>query len=285
MPINKKFHSTVLIHPSGSSTEVQHYGATLTSWMVKGRERIFLSEKAVLDRTKAIRGGIPLVFPVFGKGKAHHITASLPQHGFARISTWRLVGSSEDEHTVTAQFRLDQAMLSFEHHKLWPYHFALIYTVKLTADTLETHLRVENNGDQSFDFNTLLHTYFSIPDASKVKVTGLSGVDYTDKVLHTTAKQDGDVVIQGEVDSVYAHVKSTDIQIAYGTEQGGIQLHKKGLSDIVVWNPWVEKAAAMADFGNEEYHRMICVEAGQVAEFIALAAGGSWEGSQVLSLL
>jgi len=113
----------------------------------------------------------------------------------------------------------------------------------------------------------------------------LSGVNYVDKVLQTTALQEGDVVIKGEVDRVYAHLKTPDVQIPYVTEQGGIQLHRKGLSDIVVWNPWNEKAAGMADFGDEEFHRMICVEAGEVAEFIALAAGDSWEGSQVLSLL
>lgn len=110
-------------------------------------------------------------------------------------------------------------------------------------------------------------------------------MEYVDKVLQKSSKQEGEIVIRGEVDSVYANVQTTDIQIYYAGEEGGVLVHKNGLSDIVVWNPWTEKAAGMADFGDEEYHRMICVEAGQVAEFIALAAGGAWEGSQVLSLL
>ncbi|KAF9099335.1 hypothetical protein BGX29_007164 [Mortierella sp. GBA35] len=285
MPVAHQNNKAVLTHPSGASAEVYLYGATLTSWKVANKERIFLSEKAILDGSKAIRGGIPLVFPVFGKGKAPHVTAALPQHGFARISLWKLINSSEDANTVTAQFGLDHTLISEEHRQLWPYEFSLVYTVKLAAETIETQLRVHNVGDKSFDFNTLLHTYFLIPDASKVKVIGLSGVDYADKVLQTSAHQEGDVVIKGEVDRVYGNVKSTDLQIPYVAEQGGVQLHRKGLSDIVVWNPWTEKAAGMADFGNEEFHRMICVEAGQVTEFIALAAGGSWEGSQVLSLL
>ncbi|KAF9349280.1 hypothetical protein BGX26_012389 [Mortierella sp. AD094] len=175
-------------------------------------------------------------------------------------------------------------MISKEHRQMWPFDFSLIYTVKLTADTVETHLKIHNIGEKAFDFNTLLHTYFSIPDESKVRVVGLSGVDYADKVLQISAKQDGEVAIHGEVDRVYANVHSTDLQILYGSE-GGVKLHRNGVNDIVVWNPWVEKSAGMADFGDEEYHRMICVEAGQVAEFIALAAGGSWEGSQILSLL
>lgn len=32
-----------------------------------------------------------------------------------------------------------------------------------------------------------------------------------------------------------------------------ILLQKQGLLDAVVWNPWAEKAKAMADFGDDEY--------------------------------
>ncbi|KAF8941296.1 hypothetical protein BGZ58_000037 [Dissophora ornata] len=275
MPVSQHSNKTILTHPSGASTEIQLFGATLTSWKVANKERIFLR--------------IPLVFPVFGKGKAPHVTASLPQHGFARISHWKLLNSSEDANTVVAQFGLDHTSIPEEHRNAWPFDFSLVYTVKLTADTIETHLKVHNVGDKAFDFNTLLHTYFLIPDESKVRVIGLSGLEYADKVSQSSAKQEGEVVIRGEVDRVYGNVQSEDIQIRYGAQQQdvgeGIQVRLNGLRDIVVWNPWTEKAAGMADFGDEEYHRMICVEAGQVAEFKALAAGGSWEGSQVLSLL
>ncbi|KAF9932692.1 hypothetical protein FBU30_007534 [Linnemannia zychae] len=285
MPVAHQSNKAVITHSSGASAEVYLFGATLTSWKIANKERIFVSEKAILDGSKAIRGGIPLVFPVFGKGKAPHVTAALPQHGFARISLWKLLNSSDDDNTVIAEFGLDHTMISEEYRKMWPYDFSLVYTVKLTADTIETQLRVHNVGDKSFDFNTLLHTYFLIPDVSKVKVVGLSGVDYLDKVAQTTAHQQGDVYIKGEVDSVYGHLKSSDFQVEYGAGAGGVKLHLKGLRDVVVWNPWIEKAAGLADFGDEEFHKMICVEAGQVSEFVALATGGSWEGSQVLSLL
>lgn len=39
---------------------------------------------------------------------------------------------------------------------------------------------------------------------------------------------------------------------------------KKNFPDTVVWNPWTEKAKAMGDFGDEEFNKMICVEAGCV---------------------
>ena len=51
--------------PSGESIEILLYGATVTSWKdAKGNEKLWLSEAAKLDGSKAVRGGIPLVFPV-----------------------------------------------------------------------------------------------------------------------------------------------------------------------------------------------------------------------------
>lgn len=51
--------------PTGESVIVHLYGATVTSWkLANGEEQLFLSEKAHLDGSKPIRGGIPVVFPV-----------------------------------------------------------------------------------------------------------------------------------------------------------------------------------------------------------------------------
>jgi hypothetical protein len=51
--------------PTGESVEVLLYGATVLSWKdAAGDEKLWLSEGAKLDGTKAVRGGIPLVFPV-----------------------------------------------------------------------------------------------------------------------------------------------------------------------------------------------------------------------------
>lgn len=51
--------------PTGESVEVLLYGATVISWKNRfGIERLWLSDAAKLDGSKAVRGGIPLVFPV-----------------------------------------------------------------------------------------------------------------------------------------------------------------------------------------------------------------------------
>jgi glucose-6-phosphate 1-epimerase len=52
--------------PSGESVEVLLFGATVTSWKSNGgkTENLWLSEKAALDGSKPVRGGVPVVFPV-----------------------------------------------------------------------------------------------------------------------------------------------------------------------------------------------------------------------------
>ena len=52
--------------PSGDRVEVLLFGATVISWKSgkNGEENLFVSEKASLDGGKAVRGGIPVVFPV-----------------------------------------------------------------------------------------------------------------------------------------------------------------------------------------------------------------------------
>ena len=76
----------VLKHGNGnSSLTVVPFGATIISWIVDDVEMIFVSKTAILDGSKAIRGGVPICFPNFGPWKIG------PQHGFARNSRdWKV---------------------------------------------------------------------------------------------------------------------------------------------------------------------------------------------------
>lgn len=51
--------------PTGETVSVLLHGATVLSWKdAAGDEKLWLSDAAKLDGSKAVRGGIPLVFPV-----------------------------------------------------------------------------------------------------------------------------------------------------------------------------------------------------------------------------
>merc|ERR1711907_828420 len=76
--------TVVLRHGSGASAQIYLLGATLCSYKTpNGQEQIFVSPGAIFDGKKAIRGGVPLVFPQFGQPDK-----AMPQHGFARSSIW-----------------------------------------------------------------------------------------------------------------------------------------------------------------------------------------------------
>ena len=78
--------------------------------------------------------------------------------------------------------------------------------------------------------------------------------------------------------------RAQPVFIEDGTLHRTIHINKTGSASTVVWNPWVAKARAMADFGDEEYHRMVCVESGNVGpNQITLAPGASSALKVVLS--
>lgn len=72
--VSIKDNTIEAILPSGESVTVYLYGATVTSWRANGQEQLFMSEKANLDGSKPIRGGIPVVFPV------NHLPVDLLAH-------------------------------------------------------------------------------------------------------------------------------------------------------------------------------------------------------------
>jgi len=270
--------------PSGESAEVLLYGATVISWKAGGEERLFLSEKALLDGSKPVRGGIPLVFPVFGKS-TDGPTSSLPQHGFARTSKWYVMGKiDESETSVQVDFGLGPENLTVDVRKQWPFDFGLIYSIVLSKNSLATKMLVRNEGGQSFDFNTLFHTYLRVPDVTTVKVEGLKGVSYKDKVqkgAEATEERD-QLTIASEVDRVYANVPGT---VAVKTEDKTLYtIERSNLEDVVVWNPW-EASANIGDFGPADgYKNMLCIEAGAVSKWHTLEPQSVWEGGVVVNL-
>ncbi|KAG2194560.1 hypothetical protein INT47_006519 [Mucor saturninus] len=280
MPAHESNKTIFLEHPSGSKAQVSLFGATVTSWVADNVERIFVSKEAKLDGSKAIRGGIPICFPIFGTKEK----IALPQHGFARNNYWEYLGIVSDNDEVVVRFGLKDTQIPQEARNAWPHSFRLTYTVSLSAKSIKTFFNLKNEDEDTFEFNTLLHTYFSVPDVTSSQVQGLASCEYVDKVKEGAkfTEQNENVTIAGEVDRVYKKVQ--DRLILKVGDGSRIQIEKSNLKDTVVWNPWIEKAKAMGDFGNEEYKNMICVEAGSVADWVVLAGGQTWTAGQTLTV-
>lgn len=206
-----------------------------------------------------------------------------PQHGFARTSRWTVAKApvhTSDGKAVEATFELEDNETT---RQMWDHKFKLQYVVTLTAESFSTRFVVQNTGGDAFSFTCLLHTYFRVPKVDDVTVSGLKGLQYVDKVdggKRATEERDL-VTIASTVDRVYEKTGSEHVisNVAAGRT---VVLIKENLPDTVVWNPWKEKAAAMADMGNDDYPNMICVEAGYVSEKKQLAAGETFMCGQTI---
>jgi glucose-6-phosphate 1-epimerase len=217
-----------------------------------------MSGKSLFTRGKAIRGGIPVCFPWFGP---HASDSSLPVHGFARISQWSLASVEEEEGLTRLVLSLSD---SAETRKLWPYAFKLSLEIAVSA-RLEMTMRIVNPGKEAFAVSDALHSYFRIKDSARAWVEGVEGLSYVDRVgERATRKQSGPARISGETDRVY--LKSKSVRVVDPGFKRVIEIERKAFPDLVLWNPWIAKAKAMADFGDEEYKDMICAEAAAVFE-------------------
>ncbi|RKQ34828.1 D-hexose-6-phosphate mutarotase [Kocuria tytonis] len=269
-----------LTSPHGTGS-VLSYGAHAVSWAPEGHEPVlWLSSRAHNETGRAIRGGVPVCFPWFGPGRTGDME---PAHGFARITDWQLTEQGEDgEGNAFAQFTLTPADVAAELRASFPHEFEARLRMSV-GSRLRLELTVTNTGAETFEAEEALHTYLHVGDAQRVTVTGLEGAPYFDKVSKEQRTQSGELTITGETDAVFAHrgeVRVTDP--ALGRE---LVISKEGSDSTVVWNPWADEAVAMADFADDEWQRMLCVEAGNVmGSPVRLAAGESHTIAQVIEV-
>ncbi|XP_011012987.1 PREDICTED: putative glucose-6-phosphate 1-epimerase [Populus euphratica] len=272
----------VLRDPRGSTAEVYLYGAHVTSWKNEhGEELLFVSSKAIFKPPKAIRGGIPICFPQFGSN------GFLEQHGFARNRFWSIDTDPPPFPTNSKSF-IDLILKpSEEDMQKWPhsYEFRLRVALGTGGDLMLTsRIRNTNADGKPFTFTFAYHTYFSVSDISEVRVECLETLDYLDNLQNKErfTEQGDALTFESEVDKIYLSTP-TKIAILDHEKKRTFVLRKDGLPDAVVWNPWDKKAKTMADFGDDEYKHMLCVEAAVVEKPITLKPGEEWKGRLELS--
>ena len=265
----------------GMAGELHLQGAQLTAWQPPGeRPVLFTSPNSAFAPGRAIRGGIPIIFPWFGASR-HALAA--PQHGFARTAPWHLDSvKTTGRESLTLTFSLGDGDVG---SPFWPEPFRAIYTV-VFAQTLSLRLAVQNRATHPITFEEALHSYFAVSDVTAVAISGLAGTTYVDKTEGARRKQETAplVTVRAETDRVYLDTPAR-CAIEDGRWCRRVLIEKHGAASTVVWNPWAEKGAAMADLGDPIWRGMVCVETGNVADNeVRLAAGGEHQMSTAISL-
>ena len=252
-------------------------GAHITSYVPDGRsELLWMSSKAQFAPGQSIRGGIPLCWPWFGP---HSEDGTQPQHGYARNSDFEVVSSTADDASTRLVLRLksDHAV-----------RVGLQMDVEIRlSEQLWLEIKTTNTGSSPAYVGSALHTYFHVSEVRQIQIPELQGLQYKDKLNKAQALQDQSqpLKVQSEVDRVYLSPPQTVHLVDSGFSRN-LEIKTWGNRDLVVWNPWIENAQAMADFDDEAYQSMICIEpANALDNQIELALGESYSLGKSIKLL
>lgn len=262
-----------LCGPGGTEAVIALQGAQLLSWRTSdGRERLYLSERAVFDGSVPIRGGVPVCFPQFAA------LGALPKHGFVRTRQWEVAAQRcGDDYALATLATGDDAAT----RALWPHPFRLELTVMLEADRIDLELCVTNTGDAPLAFTGALHSYLRVVQVEDAALEGLRGYDYRDsanggRVVRETGTE---LLVEAETDRIYFNAKRPLLLKAANLSLG---IAQEGFPDVVIWNPWVEKCATLTDMPASDWRHMLCVEAAVAKTPVTVAAREEWYGRQTL---
>jgi glucose-6-phosphate 1-epimerase len=254
------------------SAEAQIYlqGAHVTHWAPRGQKPVlFVSGKSLFEPGKAIRGGVPIIFPWFGP---RHDGQPGPAHGFARTLAWEVEGTKlrpDGDVEITLTLDPNDATRALGYSA---FHLRFRLTV---GSELRMELEVRNDSSSMLLFEEALHTYLAIGDIHQARVSGLEGTLYIDKTDGFQRKLLNHALLEigKETDQVHLNTKSACV-VHDPVWNRRITVEKSGSESTVVWNPWIDKAAAMSDMAPGGWQQMICVETANAADnAVSLASG------------
>jgi len=241
----------ILVHRD-SRVRLSLQGAHVTEYLANGENLLWLSRSARFSPGVPVRGGIPVCWPWFG---ASPDDASWPQHGFARTSRFRLGSRESDTQHTAVTLVLDEAPAI----PRWRGAASMEIEIRL-GDHLWIELRTRNLTDRDLLVGAGLHSYFSVSDVRSVSIPALTDLEYLDKPSGFARKtQATPLRIHGEIDRVYLQPPRT-IALFDPHRRGSVVIEAWGHEDIVVWNPGPAIAKSMADFDDEGYRNMVCIE-------------------------
>ncbi len=229
----------LLVAPQGTC-EVSLLGGQVLSYRVLGfPDTLWMSPLAVFTEGRAIRGGVPICWPWFGKAPAG-FPEGTPSHGFARKAVWRVVGSEYSARDTELTLDLTDADAT---DPVWPYRYRLTLTITL-GDCLTLDLQTRNLDEAPFTYGEALHAYLRVADARHARLLGVTPepLTFSDDDAHDVVYPVPDVVA-----ALHDPVMERAIGVAADDAAG-----------VVVWHPALEPQ--LPDAPMEAPRHFICVE-------------------------
>lgn len=259
---------------------VAQQGAHILSYQLDGQPPvIWLNDEAVFKTGKSIRAGVPVCWPWFGNFQRNPASVQAmrvsnepaPAHGLVRALDWELGEIGTTDGGLTVEF-----ILPVPENGLpgWPHQVDLRLSIRLD-EQLHIHLTSHNRGTDSVSISQALHSYFAVSDVRNVRVEGVDGLDYIETLDDwNIARQQGDLHFTGETDRIYLDTPAK-LSIVDPAWERRIELTASGSRSAVIWNPWIDRAAAFSDMANDGWQRMLCIETANVMDDIVQLAPGA----------
>ena len=185
-----------LTNAAGDTSDIYLYGGVVTSYVVGGQEYIAVRPDAKMDGSKPISGGLSHCWPQFGPGE-------IQQHGFARNVNWTVKSMTP----TTVELEMAPSDYTKE---MWDKEFLCTFSVSLEDDKLSTKMFVENKGEEAFDFQAALHSYFTVSALDNLSIAGsFAGKEFLNKMVgegEMQTEEREEITIGEEYDRVYMGV-------------------------------------------------------------------------------
>jgi glucose-6-phosphate 1-epimerase len=243
----------LVIDAAPAQAHIYRHGAHVTHFQPRGQAPVlWLSSRSRFESNRPIRGGVPICFPWFGPRPGD---PAAPQHGPARLREWDLLATDTlDNGSVRIAMALD----------IEP--FTITHTVTV-GQALVLRLDVYNGGTAPATFEAALHPYLAVGDVRQVRLRGLAGARYIDKVAggRRQVQADEPLSITGEIDRVYLDTDQS-VELHDPVLRRVVTVDKSGSLTTIVWNPGPEKARKLTDFPDDQWPHMLCLETACAAD-------------------
>lgn len=263
------FETLVLRSPSAAATAViaPQRGGMLTRLWVEERPLLYVDEATLIDPSKSLRGGNPVLFPSPGPLAGGRFawggrTGGMPNHGLARQRPFTV---TEADGATAVLSLVSDAGTRAE----FPWDFALTLRYAFRGATLTIEARVENRDDTPLPFAFGLHPYFFVAAQDKPRVAiPTQATRAWDNVAKRTVDVTGPIdVAAGEVD---LHLEDHGSCEASLVLPDGARIVVRGSEEFGRWVVWtlpgkdfvcLEPWTAAANALNTE-ERLLVIEPG-----------------------
>jgi glucose-6-phosphate 1-epimerase len=285
-PIRHAGYDCLQLSTRHGTAIVALHGAQVLSWIPTGHRDVFWLSPLARPVPAAIRGGVPICWPWFGK---QDMPDGGMQHGPVRNRPWELVDVlTEDDNRISLTLAPCCATTPDDPLTRFAAHLLLSLQIDLGENLVQT-LQTRNQSDRPFALTQALHSYFSVHDATQVQLAALAGLPYEDKLSASTNQVHASpFALDQACDRIYQHpgvAQTHHYTLEDRAWQRSIHITTRGSQSLVVWNPGQDQARNMSDVPETAWSNFLCLEAANAGvDVITLAPGAQHQLSQTLAV-